>query len=104
MTEEFILIWVLCLHWSSQFSLSQLNCSQLLWKSSYGVFLVVQWLRLCSPNVVGKCSIPRQGTRSYVAQLKIPCVATKTQHSPTPSKKVATSLALRELAHDLPKL
>ena len=65
---------------------------------------MAQWLILCSPNVVGVGSIPRQGTRSYVAQLKILCVATKTQHSPTPPKKAATSLALRELAHGLPKL
>ena len=50
-----------------------------------GVFLVVKWLRLCTPKVVGPGSISGQGTRSHmlqlrvcVPQLKIPCVAIKT--------------------------
>ena len=32
--------------------------------------LVVQWLRLCTPNAGGLGSIPGQGTRSHMAQLK----------------------------------
>ncbi|TEA37350.1 hypothetical protein DBR06_SOUSAS1910041, partial [Sousa chinensis] len=46
--------------------------------------LVVQWLRLCAPNAGGLGSIPGQGTRSHMpqlractSQLKIPHTATK---------------------------
>ena len=52
-----------------------------------GTSLVVQWLRFHAPNA-GPSSIPGQGTRSHMPQLrvpmpqpKIPHVATKTQHS-----------------------
>ena len=37
---------------------------------SRGIFLVVQWLRLCTPNARGLGSIPIQGTRSHLPQLK----------------------------------
>ena len=43
--------------------------------------LVVQWLRLHDPIAGGPGSIPGQGTRSHVPQLKILPAATKTQHS-----------------------
>ena len=43
--------------------------------------LVVQWLRLCAPSVGGLGSIPGQGTRSHMPQLKILCAATKSQRS-----------------------
>ena len=50
-----------------------------------GTFLVVQWLRLHTPNAGGPSSIPGEGTRSQVSQLracmpqiKIPSAATKT--------------------------
>ena len=46
-----------------------------------GISLVVQWLRLCAPNAGGPGSIPGQGTRSHVLQLKIPHSATKTWSS-----------------------
>ncbi|TEA31623.1 hypothetical protein DBR06_SOUSAS7710062, partial [Sousa chinensis] len=39
--------------------------------------LVVQWLRLCAPNAGGPGSIPSQGTRSCMPQLKIPHTTTK---------------------------
>ena len=39
--------------------------------------LVVQWLRLWAPNAGGLGSIPGQGTRSHMLQLKILNVATK---------------------------
>ena len=39
--------------------------------------LVVQWLRLCSPNSGGPGSIPGQGIRSYMLQLKIQHAAMK---------------------------
>ena len=51
---------------------------------------MVQWLRLCAPNVGGLSSIPGEGTRSYMSQRKIlnpatkiedPNTATKTQYS-----------------------
>ncbi|TEA39679.1 hypothetical protein DBR06_SOUSAS3410146, partial [Sousa chinensis] len=39
--------------------------------------LVVQWLRLRAPNAGGLGSIPGQGTRSHVPQLKLLHAATK---------------------------
>ena len=38
---------------------------------------MVQWLRFCTPNRGGPGSIPGQGTRSRMPQVKIPHVATK---------------------------
>ena len=50
-----------------------------------GISLVVQWLRLCTPNAGGPGLIPGQGTRSHMLQLrahmlqlKILCAAIKT--------------------------
>ena len=54
--------------------LETLNCN-------LGTSLVVQWLRLCAPYAGGPGSIPGQGTRSHVLQLKIPHSATKTWSS-----------------------
>ena len=34
---------------------------------------VVKWLRPCAPNAWGLGSIPGQGTRSHMPQLKITC-------------------------------
>ena len=42
-----------------------------------GTSLVVQWLSLRAPNVGGPGSIPGQGTRSRMLQLKVPHAATK---------------------------
>ena len=50
-------------------------------KEKRETFLVVQWLRLCSPNAGGPGLIPGQGTRSHMPQLKNPCVETKTWYS-----------------------
>ena len=36
-----------------------------------GTSLVVQWLRLCAPNVGGSGLIPSQGTRSHTPQLTV---------------------------------
>jgi len=36
-----------------------------------GTSLVVQWLRLHAPNTGGLGSIPHQGTRSHVPQLRV---------------------------------
>ena len=50
-----------------------------------GAFLAVQWLRLHAPNAGGWGSIPGQGTRSHmlqlrvcILQLKIPSAVTET--------------------------
>ena len=68
------------------------------WKTdlkALGTSLVVQWLRLWAPNAGGPGSIPGQGTRSHMPQLrphmlqlkilhmatKIPCAATKTHQT-----------------------
>ena len=45
---------------------------------SPGTYLVVQWLRHCTPNAGGLGSIPGQGIRSPMLQLKIPCATNET--------------------------
>ena len=42
----------------------------LLMKVKEGTSLVVQWLRLCTPNAGGLGSIPGQGARSHMQQLR----------------------------------
>ena len=77
--------------WSMALSLD-ISCQKGSWH--LWTCLVVQWLRLHAPNAGGPGSIPGQGTRSHMPQLrvcmpqlkilyaamKIPCAATKTQH------------------------
>ena len=41
-------------------------------KAEVGTSLVVQWLRLSAPNAGVPGSIPVQGTRSHMPQLKVP--------------------------------
>ena len=48
-----------------------------------GTSLVVQWLRLHAPNTGGLGSIPSQGTRFHMLQLKILHVAKKILHAAT---------------------
>ena len=45
---------------------------------SFGASLVVQWLKLHSPNAGGPGSIPGQGIRSHTPQLRILHFAAKT--------------------------
>ena len=40
------------------------------YKANFGTSLVVQWLKLCTPNVRGLGSIPGQGIRSHMLQLR----------------------------------
>ena len=40
-------------------------------KNMLGSSLVVQWLRLCTPSAGASCSIPSQGTRSHIPQLRV---------------------------------
>ena len=49
----------------------------ILTRTIVGTSLVVQWLRLRAPNARGPGSIPGQGTRSHMPQLKIPRAATE---------------------------
>ena len=51
-----------------------------------GTSLVVQWLRLCTPNAGGPGSVPGQGTRSHMPQLKILHAATKIPHATTKTR------------------
>ena len=44
---------------------------------------MVQWLRLHAPSAGGPASIPVQGTRSHMPQLKILHSATKILHATT---------------------
>ena len=48
---------------------------------SPGDFLMMQWLRLCTPKVRGPGSSPVWGTRSHMPRLNIPHPATMTWHS-----------------------
>ena len=50
-------------------------------KPTHGASLGVQWLRLHAPDAASPGSIPGEGTRFHMPQLKIPCVVTKTWHS-----------------------
>ena len=76
---EIVILLVWCVVWERK----------LIFKiSPVGTSLVVQWLRLCTPNSGGLGSIPGQGTRSHMPQLrvrmpqlKIPHAATKTRCS-----------------------
>ena len=55
--------------------------------------VVVQWLRLCAPNARGLGSIPGQGTRFHMPQLKSLHAATEDQtcHSEDPQLKPSTA-------------
>ena len=48
-----------------------------------GTSLVVQWLRLRAPNTGGPGSIPGQGTRSHMPQLRVFMPQLKTLHAAT---------------------
>ena len=59
---------------------NQISVTIKMWRK--GTSLVVQWLRLCTPNAGGLGSIPGWGTSSHMTQQKkIPHVASKNQHS-----------------------
>ncbi|TEA36880.1 hypothetical protein DBR06_SOUSAS32310013, partial [Sousa chinensis] len=45
--------------------------------------LVVQWLRLHAPNAGGLGSIPGQGTRSHMSQLRVRMPQLKIPHATT---------------------
>ncbi|TEA25428.1 hypothetical protein DBR06_SOUSAS11710016, partial [Sousa chinensis] len=45
--------------------------------------LVVQWLGVCAPNAGGRGSIPGQGTRSHMLQLRVRKPQLKILHAPT---------------------
>ena len=45
----------------------------LIFKKSFGISLVVHWLRLCTPTAGDLGSIPGQGTRSHMSQLRTRC-------------------------------
>ncbi|TEA28876.1 hypothetical protein DBR06_SOUSAS4010093, partial [Sousa chinensis] len=45
--------------------------------------MVVQWLRLCTPYVGGPGSIPGQGTRSHMPQLRVCMLQLKILHAAT---------------------
>ena len=64
-----------------------------------GTSLVVQWIRLCTPNTGGPGSIPGQGTRFHVLQLKILNVATKTRHSQIKKKKTTEKGYCKDHSH-----
>ena len=56
--------------------------------------LVLQWLKLYAPDPGDMGSIPSQGTRSHMPQLKVPCAATKTWRSQINIKTTTTNYSL----------
>ena len=48
-----------------------------------GTSVVVQWLRLCTPNAGGPSSIAGQGTRSHMLQLRVCMLQLKIPHAAT---------------------
>ena len=52
-------------------------------RDTRGSSLVVQWLRLCAPNAGGLGSIPGQGARSHMLQLRVCMPQLKTLHAAT---------------------
>ena len=48
-----------------------------------GISLVIQWLRLCTPNAGGPGLIPGQGTRSHMLQLRVHMLRLKILHAAT---------------------
>ena len=63
--------------------------------ASQGTSLVIQWLRLCTPNTGGLGSIPGQGTRSHKPQLKSLHAMTATWHCQTNTWKKKKRLQYR---------
>ena len=61
--------------------------------SSTGTSLMVQWLRLHTPNAGGPGLIPGQGTRSHMPRLKILHATTKDPpcHNKDPKIQCATT-------------
>ena len=51
--------------------------------NSIGTSLVVQWVRLRAPSAGGPSSIPVQGTRSHVPQLRVRMLQLKILHAAT---------------------
>ena len=45
--------------------------------------LVVQWLRLCIPDAAGQGSVPGQGTRAHMLQLRVHMLQLKIPHTVT---------------------
>ena len=61
-------------------------------KKKTGTSLVVQWLRLCAPNAGGPGSIPGQGTRSHMPQLRVRMPQLKILHAATKISHTATKI------------
>ena len=62
------------------------------WRDTEGASMVVQWLRLCAPNGEGLGSIPGQGTRQCMLQLKAPSRCNEDQRSHTPQPRLSVPL------------
>ena len=58
-------------------------------KVTRGHSLVGQWLRLCAPNAGGLGSIPGQGTRSHMPQLRVYTPQLKIPQATTKDKDLA---------------
>ena len=65
----------------------------------WGTSLVVQWLRLHTPNAWGLILIPGWGTRSHMPQRKMPHAAVKTQHRPKKKKFWDLHGAIKKAEH-----
>ena len=61
-------------------------------KNISGTSLVVYWLRLRAPQAGGLGSIPGQGTRSHIPQLRNPHTQLKILHAATKTQQSQTSI------------
>ena len=69
-------------------------------KKKTGTSLVVQWLRLCAPNAGGLGSIPGQGTRSHMPQLRARMPQLKTPHAATKTRRSQINKYLKKLKNE----
>ena len=60
---------------------------------------MVQWLRLCAPNAGGLGSIPGQGTRSHMLQLRVFRRELKTQHATTETQHSQINKSIFKSCH-----
>ena len=63
------------------------------WRDIEGTSLVVRWLRLCAPNGEGLGSIPGQGTRQCLPQLKAPSRCSEDHRSHLPPLRLSIPFA-----------
>ena len=70
---------------------SSIKLSNSLRTYSLGTLLVVQWLRLCTPNTGGPSSIPGRATRSHMPQYRVQMPTQRRLKTPSATVKIECS-------------